>query len=105
MFFLIFVFIDFSFYVNEAVDWHAFVMSLAAVSVSTMDRRVVSYLFLLATTAHAFLVVVLIVIFVLICTSTILLILFFLVFILIAFGFYIKEAVDQRALWCCWLQS
>ena len=51
MFFLVFVLIDFGFYVKEAVDWHA------TVSVSTTDRRVVSYLFPLATTAHAFLVV------------------------------------------------
>ena len=97
MFFLVFVLIDFGFYVKEAVDWHA------TVSVSTTDRRVVSYLFPLATTAHAFLlllllllVIVVIVVIVLVCTSTAILILFFLVFVLVDFGFYVKEAVDQR---------
>ena len=97
MFFLVFVLIDFGFYIKEAVDWHA------TVSVSTTDRRVVSYLFLLATTAHAFLlllllllVIVVIVVIVLVCTSTAILILFFLVFVLVDFGFYVKEAVDQR---------
>jgi hypothetical protein len=97
MFFLVFVLIDFGFYVKEAVDWHA------TVSVLTTDRRVVSYLFPLPTTAHAFLlllllllVIVVIVIIVLVCTSTAILILFFLVFVLGDFGFYVKEAVDQR---------
>jgi hypothetical protein len=68
MFFLIFVLIDFGFYVKEAVDCHAFVTLLAMVLVLMMDRRVVSYLFLLATTAHAFLVVFVFVVFVLVIT-------------------------------------
>jgi hypothetical protein len=57
LFFLVFILIDFGFYVKEAVDCHVFVTLLATVLVSRMDRKVVSYFFPLATTAHVFLVI------------------------------------------------
>jgi hypothetical protein len=38
LFFLVFVFIDFGFYIKEAVDCRAFVTSLATVLESTTDR-------------------------------------------------------------------